>query len=512
MTPEIQLEVFRFGSDEFKQYLTAHIYKDYRGNREVFKKILRLLATRYPSPCRSVVIEEPYVCKDYLDEFTGFYAASFKNYPATCKRLHFFATEVSPRTAFDFAKYRSSYLGFVVIRPTDLQKVGRSILKAPCEDPENEFVLCKTPNNAAHLLTAEFEVDATPFIQQDTQVGACATAAMWSAARYLSRKLGTREFYPSEITAAARETLTLGRTFPAKEGLTGLQIVEGLSHLGYETELLERRALRPSPLVRAMSGETENEALQDLQFARIVYRYVESEMPVILLLPRHAVLAIGHTYDPDQTADLTIQKIPHLIVHDDARGPYGKLPVRPDCNDGQFFPDVEKAVFIMPPECKMRGQDAEDGAVQFLLWEFLGSLDPEARGLLGDTVEIDMADPVSVLRQLFVRTILRPNIELKKEMLDLTVPQRIRRRIARTPLPKYVWMLELSTQPQVSKEAKRRRRRIGEIVIDSTAPAQTNMVLFFRLGPLWGFLDRDDPSFFSADFDARHIFLPQWAR
>src|SRR5277367_3606961 len=42
---------------------------------------------------RTIVIETKYVDGDYLDDYASFYVKCFEDYPKTCKRLHFFATD-----------------------------------------------------------------------------------------------------------------------------------------------------------------------------------------------------------------------------------------------------------------------------------------------------------------------------------------------------------------------------------------------------------------------------------
>ena len=147
----------------------------------------------------TVIIEDDYVDKDYQDEFTAFYSRAFKIYTQRCTRLHFFAKDIPTDTSFlDLGRFREQYLGFIVLRPTDLQKIGRPILKPFINDPNTEFVSCKA-KFYSHIAGEKFTIDAMPFIQQDTQVGACAQAALWMVARYMSQRFGYREFMPGEI-------------------------------------------------------------------------------------------------------------------------------------------------------------------------------------------------------------------------------------------------------------------------------------------------------------------------
>ena len=105
MTQEINVVVFEMGSAEFAQFLQESVYRDFSGNRAVFQRILYQPSAEHFPPCKSVVAEWPYVCEDYLDEFSVFYSNSFRDYPATCLRLHFFSKRIPKGTSTQFGKY-----------------------------------------------------------------------------------------------------------------------------------------------------------------------------------------------------------------------------------------------------------------------------------------------------------------------------------------------------------------------------------------------------------------------
>src|SRR5215469_6885782 len=43
--------------------------------------------------CKTVVIEDHYIDRDYIDDVALFYSRSLRAYPNYCYRLHFFASE-----------------------------------------------------------------------------------------------------------------------------------------------------------------------------------------------------------------------------------------------------------------------------------------------------------------------------------------------------------------------------------------------------------------------------------
>src|SRR5713101_7351700 len=68
------------------------------------------LQTLLGKACKTVVVERDYVCKDYRDTFTNYYAKKFATYPDKCTRLFFFRKAVGPRSWWNV---ESSVIGVV---------------------------------------------------------------------------------------------------------------------------------------------------------------------------------------------------------------------------------------------------------------------------------------------------------------------------------------------------------------------------------------------------------------
>jgi len=66
---------------------------------------------------RSVLIEYPYVDKDYRSTYYGFYSKRHREYSKFCFRLHFFEDDLE---SLDLPKVSSGYLGSMVLRPTEV--------------------------------------------------------------------------------------------------------------------------------------------------------------------------------------------------------------------------------------------------------------------------------------------------------------------------------------------------------------------------------------------------------
>ena len=139
--------------------------------------------------------EEKYVDKDYIIDYSKFYARSFENCGKFTKRIHFFTGDISDTQItqllekYDDDLYNelfNSYLGFVVVKPVTNSRnhkiIGRTVLKTydadDVKNPNEKRVMIKQ-KNPVNLFGLQLEVDALAFKTQDKAVGACATTACW---------------------------------------------------------------------------------------------------------------------------------------------------------------------------------------------------------------------------------------------------------------------------------------------------------------------------------------------
>jgi len=179
----------------------------------------------------SIVVEQNYFDRDYLDEFSAFYSKSAKGYSNICKRVHFFSCPVGARL-FNSAlggqptsvkKLQKNYLGFVVIRPLDTAPFGRTVLA--WYGNRDEHSIRVTPvlrSYTCNVLGLDLKVAGIPWQQQDRGVSACATIALWSM--FHSSAFDANHSVPTtvEVTNNAHNGSSGKRAFPS----TGLSIPE----------------------------------------------------------------------------------------------------------------------------------------------------------------------------------------------------------------------------------------------------------------------------------------------
>lgn len=283
-----------------------------------------------------MLAEHQYVDRDYLRDFSEYYATCFEEYSRFCKRLHFFSSAFDHH-AFenlllgDQAKLsakilQNSYLGFAVIKPLPLTVIGRTCVRACVEDDFHEHYPTCTSYDA-NLFGVPLEVKPTlPFQEQDQAVAACATSALWSSFHATGMVGSSTMPSPSQITAEATAGQQLdSRAFP-NVGLTSAMMARAIQSVGLEPLLLN-----PYDLIRLRC---------------IAYAYLRGKVPAILGLDmykvtnaagekigKHAVAASGYRIGENEALPiagfknlrLRGSRVDRFYVHDDQIGPFAEM-------------------------------------------------------------------------------------------------------------------------------------------------------------------------------------------
>lgn len=309
--------------------------------------------------CNWVVAEFPYQDAEYLDEFKNFHSTVFRNYGRDCHRLHFFNNN-SRRRGF-INKYldgkgdseRLGYLGFSVIRPTERNRVGRTVLGLLEEEKTGIANKAYITSSAKFTVTfgkTEITLRGVPYIQSDRRVMVCAHAALWTSLRIMHQKFGFPSHRPFEITKSAmRHRGQRGRMFPS-EGLTMGDMLNALINLNYSPV-----SLAVPEDTKYLNGEddTKREGMkkefQD-SLQSFIYNYLESGIPVISGVREkkknelkdigHTFTIVGHTLNKDEEIKFGNEKIIEsrewvtgFIIQDDLIGPYQIIPFQDKRND-----------------------------------------------------------------------------------------------------------------------------------------------------------------------------------
>src|SRR6185369_6311791 len=108
-------------------------------------------------------------------------------------------------TPMNDPKVSDLYFGFVVLRPTRIATIGRSVLSPRIRTGSSRFQI--THRHKVHLLGYKLSVTGFPSMDQHTDIAVCAHVACWSILRHYSERYSLyREYLTHDITQMAEET------------------------------------------------------------------------------------------------------------------------------------------------------------------------------------------------------------------------------------------------------------------------------------------------------------------
>jgi len=398
---------------------------------------MALLRNNLSDSIRSIVVEYPYVDKDYRSTYYGFYSKRHRMYDKFCFRLHFFGQQIESDASLNEAK--DSYLGSMVLRPTEVATLGRTLL-SPRAIKGFEGYICETAfkNN---LYGIDLPINTFPHIMQDTDVTVCAHAVCWMIARYYSERYAV---YPERLTydiAGAIKDVSFGRTIPSR-GITLGQVSEILNSIGFHPELF----------IRELYKDDKPDFFHD-----VLYSYVESGIPIVAAMHKkeHAVAILGHgvLLSAVDTVKALEWKEPFLparrccpsfVINDDNRLPFNFIHVDERSGDSYRLSDVDG--FAVPLYEKM-----------YLSADNILKIYP--KWVSGNLVTLEKV-PTYVSRVFMTSSrSYKRSLALLKDMDPL-----LRMTQIDLPMPKFVWIVELS-EPSLYDQKKVNYRWI----VDATA-------------------------------------------
>lgn len=284
----------------------------------------------------TIVVENDYIDRDFLEDFSAYYVRCFTDYERKCTRVHFFKNKFSPEKFESFLEkfdpdfkndLEENYIGFIVIKPLPQTIIGRSCLKTYSEKTESgdTRVYPITRKYEVNLCGIQLSVKSIAFQEQDTVVSACATSALWSAFQ------GTGVLFHHKILSPVEITKTATKQFPLKERPfpnRGLN-VEQMMHAVQESDM--------EPFLVNIEND-------EFILKNYIYSYLTYGIPIILgvdlydtsqnsrYLGSHAVVVTGYRLENETTAShcsdrlcVTAANMSKIYVHDDQVGPFSKM-------------------------------------------------------------------------------------------------------------------------------------------------------------------------------------------
>ena len=225
--------------------------KSILGNSNPSKYIYNYLKHLSAKTC---VLEDKYIDKDFLIDYSKFYARSSDIDEKFTKRLHFFSECFYKKDLKHFLlnkdkndkniqkKLNKSYLGFVVIKPVyDSEKnplIGRTILQTYQTKTNGKYRIYLKGKHNVSFFGIPLVIKSLPFQTQDIAVGACASTACWISLHPLADLFGIKNNSLFEVTESSTSFPSLERNFPS-HNLTLFQIKNYFNSIRLETEMID---------------------------------------------------------------------------------------------------------------------------------------------------------------------------------------------------------------------------------------------------------------------------------
>src|SRR5258708_5417367 len=386
--------------------------------------------------CRGLLVEYPYVDKDYRSTYYNFYAKKGRKYDSFCARLHFFDDGVKLSTGLELqdreGKLGEKYFGYMVLRPTYISTIGRSLLSPSLINGFHGLLIEST--QTVHILGHRLSVKGFPYMSQHTDVSVCAHVACWAILRHYSERFPRyAEFLTHDVTRMAY-SFDPGGLLPSK----GLQV-------SHAERVFAAAGAYPIVVVK-------NSADQSL-FYRQLFAYVESAFPLFCAMhsKTHAIAAVGHGVMRDvpkannAPIHFSSDMIDELVVVDDNVLPY--LCVARGQAGPYSIDDID--AFIVPlPEKLFYSAEAVDGTAQLLAGNAPFGFDHSA---LGPLVLRYFVTTSAAYRRFINDSRSQFAPQLIVACLELTMPQ-------------FVWIIEIATLAQWKA-----RQITTRAVLDATA-------------------------------------------
>jgi hypothetical protein len=301
-------------------------------------------------------------------------------------------------------------------------------------------------------------VVACPFIEQDQQVMACASASLWMATTPVSMKDEHSQGHSTaEITRLANG---MQRGYSPTIGGAGLsydQMSHALIEMGYDPFGLEWP--EPGSLKKIIA------AYSDSGFAPLLIVRLDDD-PSIPKGSVHVVTVVGHLDGAGQymlkRGESEISELPEhvkdLIIHDDQQGLYLQADIGPH-GKGKW----SRVDFIH------RTREGRLGG------RIISIMIPIPNRIMTDVVAvISLAETRLKFaregrlpdRSVRIRPVLARSRDYK-EALPQSMPDELKRLYRRLPMPRYVWLVEFSF---VDEQGSSSQKVFGELLIDSTSP------------------------------------------
>src|SRR6266568_417838 len=425
------------------------------------KYVVDRLKDSISSGVGAVLVETDYLDKDYRNTYYNYYSKKGRVYRTDCVRLHFFDELVSfDDGSFEInspdGKPQDHYFGYVVVRPTLLATIGRSLLSPDIRKGARGHTI--QSKHKVHLLGRDLEVWGFPSMDQHIDISVCAHVACWSILRHYSERFAThREFLLHDVTMLAHP-FDPGGLVPAT-GL-GIDEAERVFHAAGTFPLVVAKDLvNPSP------------------FYRQLLAYIESGFPLFIAMDHrlHAVVALGHAWKTNPPKPsvpgprYAWDQVDSVVVIDDNKLPYLCISAQGSASAiGQYSAaDFDRFIVPLPEKIFYPADAVEKYAIRFA-------------SAMSSKIAVPPADQLIVRYFITTQSAFRRFVRENRSQFD---PVFIRA-VMQQPTPQFIWVVEYTSAQEWAGG-----KIIARAVLDATASLRDPL-------PVWFFHGRESAIFF----------------
>lgn len=427
------------------------------------RPLRRILFLARDLGCRSIIRQKGLIHPGFDSEWEDYYQHVYPPTKKTVEKLHFFSKNL--QSISDLGNVGSKeYLGYVILRPIPEQRVCEAVLRPPRE-PHCDYVLAKGKYKV-RISGHRFEIEGTPFVQQDGNAGVCAHASLVTISKIAPHVLPTDDPAPWTLTQIKSCVSQIASPITGR-GLNLAEVARVFENMGYSGSTVYR--FQESSKTRFRPEQ-------------IIYMYVESKIPVFvgIELPErgtgHSVVLTGHSFDkhawwPEALPSYymtvpsgeswisSVSWAGSWVICDDNFGPYLAMP--------KHLCDVSWIAVPLPKQILLKAEMATLNAFWSVRMPFFKDLlDKSLSNQSSAWTEVfnkHLKDGKVVMRTFLttsedfrssVRTDRSMHTGLKNYYLGMTLPDR-------------VWISELSI-PELFREGL----KLGEVLVNPHYPAK----------------------------------------
>lgn len=451
---------YKMGSDELRNAIVDGMKIQFGWDETTAKALTSRLEADYFSvliPNLAVVVEYPYVDKVYRNSYYRYYSGKAKPVSRDCIRLSFFMETVPSLVGNPMIHeiWERQYRGFMVLRPTELNIVGRNAI-SPDIYKENNFLICKTEIPAS-VNGLKVWVEAFPASSQDSETMVCAETAVWATMEYFGNRYAEYSpVRPSHIIKLLKNQ-SFSRQLPS-DGLTSEQICYLFKNMNFQ------------PILRPVLGSESDYGM--------IGSFVESGIPVVLSVTNyvdetypvadrigHAILCIGHERVTEEAIDEAKSEDINGISFID----YNCIKKRFVYIDDNY-PAYRMDFLDSPTACysEKKWKDCKIRYAAYPLYEKILLMPYAVQNMA--TNFIQYLQGVKDGREITIRTFLASSRSYKDYVCRSNMTGEMIKMILDLYLPKFIWVVELST-----RDGLKNNYADGLLIFDSTEPKLTNL-------------------------------------